>query len=85
MTDPFEQAVERDLPLLRRLVDPGEPIKGGARASDLGAPGSIKPALRRLEASGLAVSNRGWWRKTRDGVLLLRQVDSRALDEEDQP
>jgi hypothetical protein len=63
--------------LLRALPDPGDTLhyRRAVRARDLverGLPGY--PELNELATLGLAQSNRGWWRKTVAGVLLLREL-----------
>lgn len=54
---------------LRSLPDPGAPMKGGVRAADQAA---VFLALQRY---GYAENRNGWWRKTKTGVLYLREVD----------
>lgn len=82
MTEPHVQessviltTFERDT--LRALPDPGAAslgLRAAVRASDLkreGLGGYLW--LHRLQEQGLAVGRKGWWKKTRAGVLYLRE------------
>lgn len=64
-----------DEAVLRSLPDPGEPLKGGVRARN----DSVE-TLAHLRELGLATSPGGWWRKTRAGVLFLREFGVHRSD-----
>lgn len=59
----------RLLEVLCSLPDPVEPMKRGVRANI-----ETRRHYRMLEALGFAESRKGWWRKTRAGVLYLRDA-----------